>query len=58
MNDSERDDDFVIAPDGEIIFEGSALPLANDEAPLDIVDGHHEINVDDLTIDISDDYGG
>jgi len=56
--DNDRDEDFVIADDGEIVMTDDELPPLNEEAPLEIVDGHPELNVDDLTIDIVDDYGG
>lgn len=58
MPDNDRDEDFVIADDGEIVMTDEELPPLNEEAPLDIVDGHEELNADDLTIDIVDDYGG
>ena len=58
MADNDRDDDFVIADDGEIVMSADELSLRNDEAPLEIVDGFPEIKADDLDIDISDDYGG
>lgn len=58
MPDSDRDEDYVIANDGEIVMDDDVLPPLNEEAALDIVDGHHELNVDDLTVDIEDDYGG
>lgn len=58
MADNDRDDDFVIANDGEIVMSADELPPLNEEAALRFVDGHLEINVDDLDIDISDDYGG
>ncbi len=56
--DNDRDEDFVIADDGEIVMTDEELPPLNEEAALDIVDGHEELNADDLTIDIVDDYGG
>lgn len=58
MADNDRDDDFVIADDGEIVMSADELSLRNGEAPLEIVDGFPEIKADDLDIDISDDYGG
>lgn len=58
MPDNDRDDDFVIADDGEIIMTDDELAPVTDEAALEIIDGHPELDVDDLTVDIEDDYGG
>ena len=50
MPDNDRDEDFVIADDGEIVM--------TDDAAVDIIDGHPELDAGDLTVDIEDDYGG
>ena len=58
MPDNDRDEDFVIADDGEIVMTDDELAPMTDDAAVDIVDGHPELDVDDLTVDIEDDYGG
>lgn len=58
MPDNDRDEDFVIADDGEIVMTDDELAPMTDEAAVDIIDGHPELDADDLTIDIEDDYGG
>jgi len=55
-DDDEQDN--PIGHEGEIAMNEDELPPRNEEAALDIVDGHPELDVDDLTVDIEDDYGG
>ena len=55
-DDDEQDN--PIGHEGEIAMNEDELPPWNEEAALDIVDGHPELDVDDLTVDIEDDYGG